>query len=124
MKTRTSYLLLAGLLVVSAAAVGYHFLSPLTVAAVGRQHGYIRDGNAFGLRVGMSTQRAREILAERFPELEVIGPNRDSGCLGESLQGDRFIQAYDHSWRGGTICLASVNGRIASIYWNFNSLAI
>lgn len=98
--------------------------SPLNRAALFNQRGYTEKGGFIGITTGMDKYEALKNLRTNFRGLDISGPNRDKRCFDMKLSGDEFIQAYDSSWRGGTICVAFSNDRVKSIAWNFNSFAV
>lgn len=99
-------------------------VNPLNRAAIFNQRGHITSGNFAGIEVGMSQAAALSRVRTNFPQLELVGPNADNRCFDLRLNGEEFVQIYDATWRGGTICMAFARGRVASVAWRFNSLAI
>jgi hypothetical protein len=108
----------------SVAAGALLTLDPVTKAALFNQSGYIESGKMFGISIGSEKSVAMKQITIMSRGSDVIGPNSNNECLGRHLEGDEFIQVYDESWRGGTICVSFRGNVVHSILWRFNSLAI
>ena len=98
--------------------------NPLNRAAIFNQSGHISSGEFIGINIGMNESDVVNKIRNYSPKVDLVGPNADNRCFDIKLHGDQFIQIYDESWRGGTICVSFVGGKATSIAWKFNSFAI
>ena len=88
-------------------------------------NGHIESGAKFGIYIGMPVSDARQRLVSRglspddlTIESHFVPPQ---SCLHRVYGPDRHVEAWsDDSWRRGTICLTSTQGKITSVAWRFN----
>jgi len=93
--------------------------SEIDMAAMSGSHGEIRSGERFGIQIGSSHESAMKVLsALGFHTSETTLP-KNWACI-DLERGEREDMTFDNSWRGGVICVASRDGRISAIGWNFS----
>jgi hypothetical protein len=79
--------------------------------------GTLVNGSKFGITVGMKLPEARQRLISRG--LVFIGESRKCYMLPKN-DGVSYEIWWDNSWRGGTMCLASQQGRVVALDWVFD----
>lgn len=89
--------------------------------------GYIETGTKFGIYIGMAVSDARQRLASRkLSPNDLTVPSHlvpPHTCLHRKYPPDHDIEAWvDRSWRRGTICLSSTEGKVASVAWLFDPI--
>lgn len=115
------------LFVIVGGIVVYLASDEFTRAGLVSSNGYIDSGARFGIYVGMPLSEARRLLASRGlnPD-DLTIPSRfvpPHTCLHRKYPPDHDIEAWaDRSWRRGTICLSSTQGKVASVSWHFDSI--
>ena len=114
-------ILLAGLTVMLI-ALGYLAFDDFTRAGLLASQGHAEEGSKFGVEIGMELDDAGHGLRERG--LRPVALTAPASCHGRIYAAEHELELwYDDTWRRGTICLASVNGRVESISWLYNWIA-
>jgi len=97
-------------------------------AAFGSE-GYIVEGKKFGLTIGASKKEMTEYLVNRgLVDGTELGAN-ETGYNPQSCHFHIYPDKYeveiwdDESWRGGVICVAYLDGKLARVSWMYNMLA-
>ena len=80
-----------------------------------------------GVKLGMTETEASDVLYKRGKDgvqIDFIVADNNISCLGKGKIGQRLMLYYDSTWRRGAICFAIDHGRVDSIRWLYNFLAI
>ncbi len=90
-----------------------------TRALVFRPNGVEERGSAFGVQVNDTRGDAADALARRhFTRVQTKAGGR---CLLRNFSSDYVLDLFDdNTWRKGTICIATREGRVEAILWMFN----
>jgi len=94
----------------------------LTRVALANGQGFVDSGERFGITIGEGVSAADRLLVGRGLELS----RRTSGgnCYGRKYSDQYDLRVYiDATWRHGTVCVAALRGRVASISWFYNFLS-
>lgn len=88
--------------------------------------GNIEKGEKFGISIGekrtISHERLNSLGFEQYELGKYKNPDdkNDNSCHGRVYTKDIVVEAFtDKSWRGGTLCLASKDGIIVSLSWDY-----
>jgi len=114
------YLLIAlPMLCIAVAAI--LILSPLTRVAITRSKGKIDEGRFLDVEIGSMSAAAHKALTDRgFRHIE---RTQGGNCMGIFYEANFEVNLYfDDSWRRGTICVASIDGRVRSVRWYYDFL--
>lgn len=102
--------------------IGLLSIDGLNRAAIFGSSGYINSGSKFGIRVGMDESRVVRKMKKRGLRVHSVTPT-PAVCIYREYAKNKLITAlYDETWRRGTICLISEDGRIASVEWQYGLL--
>lgn len=114
------------ILIIASLAIGAVVLtlawSPITRVALARSKGIIDQGSFLGVQIGQSPLMA-DLRMDQMG-LRLIEQSHGMNCMGIHYSPRYEVRLYyDSSWRSGTVCVASVDGRIASIRWYYDFLS-
>jgi uncharacterized membrane protein len=96
--------------------------SPLTRTGLMRSKGSISEGSFLGINIGESASTAGIKIARMG--FRTIESSYGRNCMGIHYPEDyHVVLYYDNSWRNGTICVASIAGRVRGIRWYYDFLS-
>lgn len=94
-------------------------LDPITRLSILNPKGHIKEGKFIDIYIGESSRSAHEKLMKRG--LKLIDRSPGKFCMGVAYPTQASVELFaDHSFRRGTICIASVNGRVREINWFYH----
>jgi hypothetical protein len=118
---RTLKFAAVGIAVAAMAGPAILFADDLSRTALLESAGYIVEGRKFGVAVGDDRRAAIRRLT-RGSQIRRHETLNGGTCLMREYDTGVTVDVFlDSSWRNGSICLASRNGRIEEIAWLFGS---
>lgn len=94
----------------------------LTWVAITNGRGFADSGGKFGITVGEDISTADRTLTRRG--LELSRRTNGGSCYGRDYGNQYDLRVYlDATWRHGTVCVAALRGRVASIGWFYHFLS-
>lgn len=114
------------LLIFFCACFAYIFSSDRNRSAIFGARDYIEKGSKFGVGIGDD----RELAVSQLISLGLkkgdnsytrqYSENGLRTCHGKEFSNEHTIDFYlDRSWRRGNICLASLDGKVVHVSWNY-----
>ena len=97
-------------------------------AAFGSE-GYIVEGEKFGLSIGASKEEITDYLVHRGLVNGTQWGANETGYNPQRCHSHIYPDKYevqiwvDESWRGGVICVAYLDSKLARVSWIFDMLA-
>lgn len=91
----------------------------LTKAAIMQENRRISSGSFAGASIGDPRAQARRFFLSRGLSLSRV--SRGGDCYGNRYPEEILLEVYiDDTWRNGSVCVASENGRIKELSWFYS----